>query len=310
MKKILLVPEHLKASGTTVNFYNLYLGLKKLNVDVDVISPRPEGSYKTLFGSDYIEAYQLRDYYDAVIPNSFISIQFLSQKNIKYATKIFSPQISYIFDGTHIGGPSVVDVKWLQWADTIVTLSEESKIALKDLGYESIVVNQPIDADYYQQSTNVGNHNTILSCVRGSTSKKLIQDAIKETNYKLIELSIFDYNFSKDGSTNDVNKILDSVDLTIGIGRIVYESLAKGVPAIVYDDRNYHGSLADGLLNTIDSFEQSNFANCSGRTKRLVYTKQDILNDIGQSKSESWMRKIILEKCDSVKSAKTYLKLI
>lgn len=276
MKKILLSLEHFKASGSTQNFYHLYLAFKKNGYSVDVTSPRQGGHFQPHFGKFIFNSNEI---YDAIIANHYTAIQHIENVGFSGKMKIFSPQISYIFDGSEFGDKIAMSKKWLDWADHIVTISQESFVALKEMGYHSKVVNQPVHTDLYQKEIPVKN-KVILSCVRGDAAKQKIRNAAKICGYTVNELEIFNYNHLHDGTTADIKSQIKNAEIVIGIGRIVYESIAIGRPVIVYDERKYQESYADGLLDSYLSFLSFNERNCSGRTNKYKYNIENLIVEI------------------------------
>lgn len=188
----------------------------------------------------------------------------------------------------------------VEGADIYVSVSEEVQENLKNKGFESVIVRNPIDCEKFKSTRPI--NDTIKKVLFSSNYQGYAKNVIIQTCQELgIELEII-------GGENRVVNIVDKIneaDLVIGLGRTAYEAMACERNVIIFD---YNG--ADGMATpeTLLEFRKNN---CSGRRYRKMFTVEDLKNEFSKYSIENGkrLREYILENNNSEKIVKQYLEL-
>jgi glycosyltransferase involved in cell wall biosynthesis len=155
--------------------------------------------------------------------------------------------------------------------DAYVSISEEVKEHLNNLGYNSTVIHNGIDCLRYRPINPINKTlKTVLSLAHSDSANEIIKRACDIAGVKLIIHNKF-RNFSW-----EMDEIINNADLVISLGRGAYESMASGRNVIIFDHRGYTKmpAIGDGMItknNAIDYLHN----NCSGR-----FTKKEFNADL------------------------------
>lgn len=188
----------------------------------------------------------------------------------------------------------------VEGADIYVSVSEEVQENLKNKGFESVIIRNPIDCEKFKSTRPI--NDKIKKVLFSSNYQGYAKNVIIQTCQELgIELEII-------GGNNRVVNIVDKIneaDLVIGLGRTAYEAMACERNVIIFD---YNG--ADGMATpeTLIEFRKNN---CSGRRYRKQFTVEDLKNEFSKYSVENGkrLREYILENNNSKKIVKQYLEL-
>lgn len=185
-------------------------------------------------------------------------------------------------------------------ADIYVSVSEEVQENLKNKGFESVIIRNPINCDKFYSTRPI--NNKIKKVLFSSNYQGYARDVIIQTCQELgIELEII-------GANNRVNNVAEKIneaDLVIGLGRTAYEAMACERNVIIFD---YNG--ADGFA-TPENLIEFRKNNCSGRRYKKHFTIEDLKQEFNKYSVENGkrLREYILENNNSEKIVKQYLEL-
>lgn len=146
-------------------------------------------------------------------------------------------------------------------ADHYVGVSEEVAAMLVDKGYDASVIRNPINTQRFRPIRRV--NDELRRVLFLSNHQGHAREVIEETCSRLgLELVIH----GQDNKRLDTERLMNEVDLVIGLGRVVYEAMACERNVLVYD---YLGGDGWATPESMMSFRRRN---CSGRTNKLTYT--------------------------------------
>lgn len=190
-------------------------------------------------------------------------------------------------------------------ADCHVAISFEVHEHLKTLKKNSTIILNGIDLTRYKCKKVISPKiKTILSLVQSDKANEKIESACKQLNINFFHLD------KNQNPIWNIEDLINNADLVIGLGRSVYEAIACGRAVIIYDERPYAGSYADGYLtaDTIDLFISKN---CSGRFRKLKLTTEELSQEIRKYKHADGerLRKKAESLLDIQKKVDEYLKL-
>lgn len=165
-------------------------------------------------------------------------------------------------------------------ADAYVSVSEEVQSNLRNKGFESVIIRNPIDTDYFNGAPGneklknilfLNNHAKHIDCAR------MVRAACSGYEFRVLS-----------GWKTDVKENILWADLVISSGRGCYESLSCGKNVMVV---NQFG--CDGMVTEESIFELRK-NNCSGRRFDYDWTTKDIVKEFGKYDPERNMRDYIL----------------
>jgi len=189
-------------------------------------------------------------------------------------------------------------VEWpIPGADVYVSVSEEVREHnLAKWGQDSVVIRNPIDTVKFTPA-----HPT------SETLKKVL--FLSNYGWGVMETMEgvgFDYlHIGGEDRIEDTWTWINWADLVVGLGRSAYEAMSCGRNVVVFD---YMG--ADGFV-TPESILEYRKRNCSGRTNRIMYTAQQLHDELGRYDQSLGprLREYILENNNVVGIAERYLSL-
>ena len=168
----------------------------------------------------------------------------------------------------------------IEGADYYVSVSEEVQDNLKEKGFESTVIRNPIDKDVFKPTNKVN---------------KELKNVLFMSNYpgnagRIVEQACRGLNFKKIGGGNRVNNPQDYInwaDLVITLGRGVLESMSCNRNVIVFD---YNGG--DGFIDE-ETFLEYRKKNNSGRTNRIKYTPEELRKEFSKYNPDLELRHLV-----------------
>lgn len=186
-------------------------------------------------------------------------------------------------------------------ADYHIGITEEVAEILKLQGFPHKVILNGIDVEEKIPKKAVHQKvKSVLSLCQSDKANKVLREICTENDW--------DFNHY-DKNTNPVFNIADEInesDIVVGIGRSIYDAMACGRPCIIYDNRHYNGSKADGYLRP-SRFQEYVKKNCSGRYLNRKYNKFELTRELNKYVPEDGqkLREIVVEKLNVFKVANT-----
>ena len=190
-----------------------------------------------------------------------------------------------------------------KYADGYISISNEVYNHLKSLGHESRIILNGIDCSrFFPQMPVSKTLSKVLSLSQSIEANEIIENACKRLGLEFNKLN------KHVNPIWDVEKLINKVDLVIGLGRSAYEAMACGRAVIAYDQRSYSSSFADGYI-TKENISQSLLHNCSGRSFKLKFSEDDLVNELEKYNPENgaFLREFALENLNISKSTDVYL---
>ena len=189
-------------------------------------------------------------------------------------------------------------------ADEYVSVSEEVAQHLKSLGYESTVILNGIDCNRFRTIHPVSNRlTTVLSVCQSQTANDFVRQCCQELGVEFLQSNKHIHNVWA------MEELINRSDLVVGLGRSAYDAMACGRVALSWDSRDYMGeSLGDGLL-TPETIGESIRCNCSGRAKRIRFTREAFINELRKYTPElaAWSREFALQNLNIQTVAERYI---
>lgn len=288
IKNILIANHQLKFVGGSETFtYALIEALKNKGFFVE---------YFTFFKgvtSEKIEQnlgvqFMSKKRYDLILANHYTCIRFLSRKGpiIQTCHGIF-PKLE----------------KPSPYADGFVSISEEVKTHILKKGYTSKLVLNGINCDRYTSKTPINKElENVLSLSQSKIANAKIESVCKEigVNFKKLNKHV--------NPIWNVEDLINEADLVVGLGRSAYEAMACGRPVVIYDERDYNSSKADGYMTT-DLISKCVKNNCSGRYFNYKFSKSDLIQSFQSYNPEDGvsMRNYALTHFNIEKTIEQYL---
>ena len=231
--------------------YSVAEKLVKRKIEVDVLGIRPG-----LMSAKLEEIgchFGLGKEYDLILVSHNICLEYLIERKIK-GRKIC------IVHGTE---PDLEQP--VEGADKYVSVSEEVRYHIKEMGFDSEVIYngvrippEPVVPKGLKRVLHINRYRT-------KQDKKLasiLSEICDERGLTLIRLG---------GNVWDIESHIKETDLIVSIGRGIYEGLAYGKPCIVAGRWGIDGYIADG-----DYYNIFLECNCSGRRCGFEINKRDL----------------------------------
>lgn len=172
-----------------------------------------------------------------------------------------------------------------------LAVSEETQTFLKQQGYDSEIIRNPIDTERFKSVNPVNKQvKTILILSNHFGYFKLVANFILSLNIKLLTLGMFIQDFK-------VEDWINRADLVVTIGRGCYESMSCGREVIIMGNFGI-----DGLASK--SYMESREYNCSGRWKGEMPIEKVIKHLIETANTNNNNRDLILKYHDVKNIAK------
>lgn len=254
-KTILVANYYLNKIGGTETFtYSMIKELKKKGFEVEYFT-FCKGIVSDKIEKDLGVSFKSRSSYDLILANHNKCVEYLSKDGLTIQTchGIF-PELEQ---------PSI-------YADGFVSISEEVSNHLIKKGFNSKIIWNGIDCVRFNNKASVNKSlKNVLSLSHSKSANKKITLACESLN---LNLTIFNKHINP---IWDIENYITKADLVIGLGRSAYDAMACGRAVLIYGERDYANSFADGYLNVsnIKNFIKNN---CSGRFSKFKYDVEDI----------------------------------
>ncbi|SKB95947.1 Glycosyltransferase involved in cell wall bisynthesis [Soonwooa buanensis] len=192
-----------------------------------------------------------------------------------------------------------------KYADLFVSISREIQDFNKTKGRDSVFIPNGIDLQRFHNNRPLNEKLTrILSLSHSERANEKLKTACDMLNIELLTINKFKTPIW------DIENYINKVDLVIGLGRSAYDAMACGRPIIVYDERDYMNSNADGYIN-FENIDLSFRFNCSGRGLKKKFTVDDLVEEflLYNTKTGKDMRSFAENNLDIKKIVDSYLDL-
>lgn len=289
--KILLATHYLaKTGGTECYTYALAKELKRLGHDVEYFAIECGDTSK------HIEAlgvpFWSKGHYDLILANHTTVVPEVCPYG--YTIQTCHGAIS------ELEQPS-------PFADAHVAVSMEVAENILAKGYTPIgVINNGIDCERFCPKHPVNDSlRTVLSMCQGERGHSFVKRCCERAGYEFIRADKYTDNVW------DIERLINQADLVVGLGRSVYDAMACGRCALIYDFRDYVGhTLADGMV-TPESIWKSMWYNCNGKALNRQFDEQSFIAEMQKFTPElaNWCRWYAVEKLNIRKVVGKYLKL-
>lgn len=289
--KILLGTHYLaKTGGTECYTYALAMELQRLGHDVEYYTEEP-GYVSWRLASAGIKPKQ-SNHYDLILANHTTVVAHLCGSG---------PIIQTCHGATaELEQPSA-------FADIHVAVSDEVAKHLEKLGFQSAaIIHNGIDCVRFFPKKPVSDKlQTVLSLCQGAEAHEFVRRCCDRAGYKFLRA---------DKKTDDVWFIEDLIcqsDLVVGLGRSVYDAMACGRCALVYDKRDNIGHfMGDGMIMQ-ETIQKALTCNCNGKANKFVYSEDEFIAEMRKFSPHiaKWSRGFAVTNLNIRNVAERYLQL-
>ena len=195
-------------------------------------------------------------------------------------------------------------------ADVYVSISQEIKDALSDIGVESTLIYNPVeiwDSPHSYSREIADTPETFLSLSVDERLNKFAEEVCGSMGIRFI---------SRNKHTNPTMDIMQDMmlaDIVMAVGRGAYEALSHGRAVIAGDLRQYAypEKIMDGMLDAYN-IEGSLMYNCTGRYAKIPIGYESLEKAIKEYHPGmgEWNRQFAKERFDAMKVADQYLDLM
>ena len=261
--KILVATNHLCSSGGTESYtYYIIKNLKELNFEVFYFC------FKKGRISERIEnELNVREFKGG-------KVDLILANHINIVKKLW--KYGFVIQTCHGIYPSLEQPS--VFADYHVSISEEVQLYLKNKGFKSSLILNGIDCKIFNCYKPI---NKTLSKVLSLCHSEEAHDTVKKVCQEL-EIQFLKLDKIQDDK-DDIYKIINEVDLVVGLGRSAYDAMACGRPVVIFDSRHYMPSFGDGYLPKY--YDESVKNNCSGRYFKKNFSIDELKNEFNLFKS-------------------------
>jgi len=184
---------------------------------------------------------------------------------------------------------------FVKGADRYIAISEEIQFAYNVYGFNSEVIRQPIKVG---KQSRPGNKLRNILIIRREEQLEFEPFAFLYNNYNV---RISDPNIS-------IERQIDWADLCISLGRGALESMSRGKPVLIADNREYIGAFGDGYVTqvNINEIAKNNF---SGRRFKIPITREWVESELAKynSNDSDFLYNYVKENHDAKKIIAKYL---
>ncbi|MEL0643540.1 UDP-glycosyltransferase [Olleya sp. Ti.3.14] len=275
-KTILVANNHLEGIGGTETFtFTLIEALLKKHYVVEYFTFK-KGEASNKIEKNLGVNFMSKSKYDLILANHNTCVNYLSRKGI-------------IIQTCHGIFPKLEQPN--KHADGHVGISEEVINHLTNKGFEARLIVNGINCDRFNIAQPINQNLTnVLSLSQSSVANLKIEAACKQLN-----LNFKKFNKYVNPIWN-IEKDINQADLIVGLGRSAYDAMACGRTVLVYDEREYTKSYADGYLKP-DMVDLCVKNNCSGRYFKKQFEVEDLVLELKKYNSNDGqkLRDIALE---------------
>lgn len=288
--KILVGNNHLVKTGGTENYtYALALELKRQGHDVEYFTFE-KGEVSALLEKEGVR-YMSSDRYDLILANHCTVAAALSP-------------FGYVIQTCHGVKPKLEQPT--HHADAYVSISEEVQLHLSSRGFKSSLIYNGIDCERFRAYKPISEKLTSVLSLCQSDS---MNDFLKQV-CQIKGIAFTACNKHVENVWN-IEELINSADLVVGIGRSIYDAMACGRCVIIYDSRDYmKEALGDGYL-TEDIISSALKYNCSGRCFKKTFTQETFIEELEKydSSDGKWARNYALKYFNIQKNVADYISI-
>ncbi len=287
---ILLATNHLDNLGGSETFtYTLIEELSKYkNIEVEYFTFK-KGIMSKKIEDDFNVKFMSKNKYDLILANHYNVVEKLKNKG-------------FIIQTCHSSKISLE--KPNKNADLFVSISQEIQTFLAKNGFNSTIILNSINLEKFKPVNKINKKlSKVLSLCHSKEANDRIRSICSTLNLEYFEA----YKFRN--PIFDVHKIINEVDLVVGLGRSAYEAISCGRPVVIYDSRNYFNSCGDGYLKDVLGLSIQN--NCSGRYSNKMYNEAELIKEFLKYNYEDgdYFREFSLKELDVRKNLQNYFEL-
>ena len=193
--------------------------------------------------------------------------------------------------------------------DAYVSISEEVKRHLHGLGYDSVLIRNGVNTHRYAPITFDLHENltVVLSLVHSDRANKIVAEACRPFHCDVIVQNKYKEPIW------EIENLINHADLVIGLGRGIYETMACGRNAVIFDYRPYMGAhpIGDGFV-TPENLPLFIRYNCSGRYSGENYNAEKLHRELQKYDSSlgDWLRDAAFAYFDIEEKVTQYLELV
>ena len=291
---ILVTNNHLKTYGGSETFtYTLIEELCRLGHHLEYFTFE-KGLTSNKIEQNLNVHFFSRKKYDLILANHNSCITFL-RKIISHKTTIIQT--------CHGIYPELEQPSNL--ANLHISISEEIQKHLLTLGYASKIILNGINTNRFDNKTSINKElKTVLSLSQSEQANSEIEKACNLLNIQLLKLNKFKNPIWK------VEEEINKADLIVGLGRSAYEAMACGRAVLIYDNRPYSKSYADGYV-TSEILPYIIKNNCSGRFYKKELDTVSLVKEFKKYNKESgyFLRQFSLENLNIKIQVEKYLQI-
>ncbi|MFD2892892.1 glycosyltransferase [Flavobacterium chuncheonense] len=290
IKSVLVANNHLDYFGGSETFtFALIEGLLAKGFDVEYFT-FVKGNFSKLIEQKLNVGFMSKDSYDLVLANHNTCVRFLKDKGLVVQTcHGIYPDLEQ---------PSI-------FADFHVAISQEVANYLAVKGFPSAIIMNGINTDrFYSKKALNDNLKSVLSLCHSESANSFLKDVCDELKVDFLCIEKFE------NRTWEIEDLINKSDMVVGLGRSAYEAMACGRPVIIYDQRPYAESFADGYV--VDKLANSLVNNCSGRFYKMKMTKEMMVKEFKKYKKTDGevLRNFIVDNLSMSASVDKYLALV
>lgn len=256
-----LVANHwlVQPGGTETFTYTLIRELQRAGHDVEYFCFHP-GEFSARLEQELRVRHSSRKSYDLILANHHTTVRALCRRGL-------------IIQTCHGVFPELEQPSPL--AHGHVSISSEVQDHLLQRGFASTLIPNGIDCERFRPLQPLRPQQPrVLSLCHSAPAHGLVREACAGLGWEFAALDKYQ------DRKWEVEQIINAADLVVGLGRSAYEALACGRPLVIYDHREYAGSLGDGYF--LDCFPASLRCNCSGRALRLAFSPESLRAELAK----------------------------
>lgn len=257
VKSILVANNHLVQTGGSETYtYTIIKELLARGFDVEYFT-FIKGDFSLRMEKEIGVKFQSKKKYDLILANHNACVEALMG-------------FGFIIQTCHGVYPQLEQPSVCANFHVAISLEVQNHLAIK--GFVSVVIMNGIDTSKFYSKKSVNKElKNVLSLCQSEDANKFLQRVCDTLGINLMYL-----NKDKNPIWN-VEDVINKADLVVGLGRSVYEAMACGRPVIIYDNRAYSESFADGYV--VHKLATSLSHNCSGRFYKLKLTEEMMIEE-------------------------------
>lgn len=298
--KILVTNHWLKKLGGSETFtYTMVGELKRLGHEVDVLTFQPglvSDRIQKDFGVPILS--EVKSTYELILANHHTCVK-------EAAIKMDAFKGTTIIQTCHGTTPKLEQPSIL--SDAYVAISDEVANHISPNAHKLpvLIINNGIDCGRFKPIKPINKTiKRVLSLAHDDAFNVELNHHFRKRGIDFFYLNKFN------NPLWNVEEAINEADLVISLGRGAYEAMACGRPVLVMDKRPYQGTLADGLVNSLN-IDKLIKTNLSGRACRMTNIELVIESAIANYNYSlgHWCRSYALENLNIKNQIQQYFNL-